>query len=149
MEYEFNPVLIFTVVWLAMIANSHWEAYVEGDKAWDKGKLGWKLRIGKYVLSAYHFYLFFVMWPMLLSLPLIIYGWNLELFGILLSAYISGLVVEDFFWFVVNPKIKLGDFNSNKVRYYPWVKLHFFEIPLGYVLGIISSVVIWLLIWRT
>lgn len=95
--------LIFSVIYAAMTANSFWEAYVEGRYPWDKRKLGWKLRLFKhYNFPAYHFYLFVVMWPILLSLPFIIYGWNFRLFGVILSAYLSGIVIEDFMWFVVN-----------------------------------------------
>jgi len=71
-----NTLLIFIWIYAAMIANSFWEAYAEGRNAWDKGKHGWKLKIGKYtVMTGYHFFLFVIMWPLLLTLPLIIHGW--------------------------------------------------------------------------
>ena len=108
-----NTLIIFIWVYAAMIAMSFWEAYVEGRNAWDKKKLGWKLNIGKFVLHSYHFYAFWIMWPLALSLPLVIYGWDTRLFGILLSAYFSGMVLEDFFWYVVNPVVKLKELWSD------------------------------------
>ncbi|MFH1833249.1 MAG: hypothetical protein ABH816_03780 [Candidatus Levyibacteriota bacterium] len=144
-----NIFLIFTWIYLAMIAMSFWESEVEGRKVWDKGKLGFKIHLGKYCLPAYHIFLFWVMWPLLLSLPLIIYGWNLKLFGILASAYLSGIVIEDFMWFIVNPAIKFKDsFNSQFASYYPWLKLGKFEIPVLYLVGLTLSVLSWYFIWK-
>ena len=135
-----NIFLIFTWVYAAMIAMSFWEAYVEGRNIWGKKKLGWKLRFSeKYTLPAYHFYVFFVMWPLLLTLPLVIYGWDFRLFGILVSAYFSGMALEDFMYYVVNPVIKFSEFNSKFVYYYHWLKIGKIEIPLPYILSIIIS----------
>lgn len=144
-----NPALIFIWVYAAMIANSFWEAYSEGKNVWDKGKLGWKLKYkGKVVLSAYHFWLFLVMHPLLLSLPLIIYGFDTKVFGMLLSAYFSGLVVQDFFWFVVNPTFEIKNWNSKHVTWYPWIKAGRIEIPLYYIIGISLALLSWIAFWR-
>ena len=141
--------LIFTWIYAAFIAMAFWEAYAEGRNAWHKGKLGWKIKLGKYYFSAYHFYLFVAMMPLLLSLPLIVYGWNSELFGILVSAYFSGLVLEDFIWFIVNPSVKLKEFYSSFSDYYPWIKVSRKKIiPLSYVLGIAIAILSWILLWR-
>jgi len=144
-----KTILIFIWVWGAMVAMSYWESYVEGRNAWDRHKLGWKIRITKrYDLTAYHFYLFCVMWPLLLTLPLLVAGWDWRLFGILLSAFFSGLVIEDFMWFVANPKVRLSEWNSKFANYYPWIKFGRFEIPEGYLFGIFLSVLSWLFLWR-
>ena len=90
-----QTLLVFVLVWGAFIASGFWESYVEGRNAWDKAKLGWKLRVGSYVLSGYHFYLFFIMYPALLALPFVFTGWNYKLFGIIVSAYASGVILED------------------------------------------------------
>jgi|TARA_Y100000310_G_C20613572_1_gene779357 hypothetical protein len=145
-----NTLLIFIWVYAAMLAMSFWEAYVEGRNSWDKKKLGWKLRLGgDFVLSAYHFYIFWVMFPLLLTLPLIAYGWDTRLFGILLSAYFSGMVIEDLGWFVVNPVVKLREFWTDFTDYYPWIKIKGRKIiPWGYVLGIAVAVLSWYFLWR-
>ncbi len=144
-----NIPLIFIWVYLAMIAMSFWESEVEGRKAWDRGKMGWKIKIGRYCLPAYHFFVFWVMWPLLLTLPLIIYGWDLKLLGILMSAYFSGIVLEDFMWFVVNPAIRFRDsFNPKFANYYPWLKIAGLEMPALHVIGLSLSVLSWYFIWR-
>jgi len=141
--------LIFIWIYAAMIATGFWESYVEGNKPWDKGKLGWKIKRGKYVLlTAYHFWLFYVTFPILLSIPFLFVGFSWELFGIILSAYISGLILEDFFWFIANPKYGLKKWNSKDVYWYPWIKIGKFEIPLSYVLAIMLSIIVWFFLWR-
>ena len=142
-----NTILIFAWVWAAFIAMSIWEASVEGRNAWDKGKHGPKIKILGIVLTTYHFFLAWIMLPMLIiGLPLIIFGWNLSLFGILTSAYLSGLIIEDFGWYIFNPKVKLKEFYSPFSDYYPWIKIGNKKIiPLFYILGIILAIIIYLL----
>jgi hypothetical protein len=142
--------LIFIWIYAAMIAMSFWESYVEGRNPWGKRKLGWRIHLGKkFVLPAYHFYVFRVMLPLLLTLPLVIYGWNIQLFGVLVSAYFSGIVIEDFFRFVVNPAVKLKEFRSDFSDYYPWIRIQGRKIiPSGYILGIAIAILSWYFLWR-
>ncbi len=137
-----NIPLIFIWVYLAMIAMSFWESEVEGRKAWDRGKMGWKIKIGRYCLPAYHFFVFWVMWPLLLTLPLIIYGWDLKLLGILMSAYFSCLVLEDFMWFVFNPARPFAKWNPKETTWYPWIRIGKFATPLSYAIKLILAVLI-------
>jgi hypothetical protein len=144
-----STIVIFGAVWGAMIATSFWEAYVEGKHAWDSGKLGWKIGFGRYVLlTAYHFYLFCITFPLLLSIPLMVAGYSNILLGTLISAYVSGLMIEDFFWFVANPYWGIGRFNPSHVHWYPWIGFGKAKIPLYYLLCIIGSVASWYLLWR-
>ena len=145
-----NTLLIFIWIFLAMIAMSFWEAYSEGRKAWDKGKIGWKLKIGKnFVLPAYHFYLFVIMLPVFFTLPLIIYGWNLRLFGILFSAYFLGVIIEVFFWYIVNPEVKFREFFTGFSDYYPWLKIKGKKsIPLFYLSYLLIAGLSWYFLWR-
>ena len=143
-----NTSAIFIVVYLAMIANSFWEAYAEGRNTWELGKVGWKVKVGKFWFTGYHFFLFWVMWPLLLSLPLIIYGWNVKLFGILISAYFSGLVIQDVFWYIVNPVVKLSEFGSRFSNHYPWIGLKKLKIPVHYLAFILIALASWYFIWR-
>lgn len=143
-----TPIKIFAVVYLGMIANSFWESYVEGRNTWELGKVGWKLKFGKFYLTGYHFSLFIIMWPLLLSLPLVIYGWNIKLFGILISAYFSGLIIEDFFWYVVNPVVKFSEFGTRFSNHYSWMKLGKSKIPTGYLVCFLIALASWYFIWR-
>ncbi len=144
-----NILLIFIWTYAAFIALSFVEAYVEGRNPWDKRKVGWKLHFGKFTFSGYHFFLFFVMLPLLLTLPLVIYGWDTRLAGILISIYFSALVIEDFVWFVVNPVVKFKEFFTDFTDFYPWIKIKGKKIiPLGYVLGILIAVLSWWFLWK-
>lgn len=144
-----NSFVIISVIWLAMIAMGFWESYIEGRNAWCKKKLGWKLNIRNFCFPAYHFYCFWIMWPLLLILPLIVYGWDLRLFGILLSAYFSGMVIEDFTWYVVNPVVKFREFFTSFSDYYPWIKINNRKIiPWFYIIEILIAVLSWYFLWR-
>jgi hypothetical protein len=144
-----KTILIFVWIWGAMVAMAFWEAYVEGRNAWDKGKLGWKVRLGPgLVLTGYHFYLFVIMWPLLLTLPFVMYGWDARLFGIVLSAFVSGTVLEDFMWYVVNPAVKISELHTNFAAYYPRVPVGKWKIPLGYFIGVGIAVLSWYFLWR-
>jgi len=142
---------LLTFIWIyaAMIALSFVESYVEGRNPWDKRKVGWKIKIKNFTFSGYHFFLFFVMLPLLFTLPLITNGWDLNLFGMLISAYFSGLVLEDFMWFVVNPVVKFQEFWTDFTDYYPWIKIRGRKIiPTGYLLGILIAFLSWWFIWK-
>ncbi len=145
-----NVLMIFIWVYGAMIAMSFWESSAEGRDAWGGKKEGWKIKLGKYIfLTKYHFFVFWVMFPILITLPLVINGWNTRLFGILVSAYLSGMVVQDFGWYVVNEKVKLKEFWTSFSDYYPWIKIGKKKIiPVGYVLGIGAAVLSWYFLWR-
>ena len=144
-----NVFLIFAWVYIAMIAHSFWESSVEGRNAWNKKKIGWTIRFGKYTFPKYHFYLYCIMYPFLLTLPLIIYGWDFRLFGVIVSAYSSGMVIEDFMWYVVNPVVKLKELYRSFSDYYPWLKINGRKIiPLGYAAGVAIALLSWYFIWR-
>ena len=144
-----NVFLIFAWVYIAMIAHSFWESSVEGRNAWNKKKIGWTIRFGKYTFQKYHFYLYCIMYPFLLTLPLIIYGWDFRLFGVIVSAYSSGMVIEDFMWYVVNPVVKLKELYRSFSDYYPWLKINGRKIiPLGYAAGVAIALLSWYFIWR-
>lgn len=142
-------VLTFAIIWGAMIASGFWEAYVEGRNAWDKGKLGWRIQLGSFLLTGYHFYLFWVMYPLLLALPFVFTGWNPQLFGVILSAFATGVILEDFTWYIVNPVVKFSELYTPFSDYYPWIKFGDKKIvPTGYVAGIVVALLSWYFLWR-
>jgi hypothetical protein len=84
-----------------------------------------------------------------LTLPFITYGWNTRIFGIIASAYFSGIILEDFLWFVVNPDVKMKEFWTKFTDYYPWIKIRDKKIlPLSYILGILIAILFWWFLWR-
>lgn len=142
--------LVFILcIWIAMIATGIWESCVEGRNAWDKGKFGWKIKVFGFVISQYHFFLFVVMWPALLILPFLVVGWDFRLFGIILSSFFSGLIIEDITWYMMNPKVKFREFYTKFSDYYPWIRFGKVKIiPLSYIVGILISFTSWYFIWR-
>jgi len=144
-----QTLLIFLVIWGACIASGCWESYVEGRNAWDAGKLGWKFRIGSYTLTAYHFYLFWITYPLLLTLPFVFTGWNTRLLGVILSAYATGIVLEDFTWYIVNPAVQFKEWFTPFSDYYPWIRVRSRKIvPVLYVAGIAIALLSWFFLWK-
>jgi len=88
------------------------------------------------------------MFPALLALPLVINDWDTKLFGILLSAYFSGTVIQDFMWYVVNPVVKFREFNSDFANYYPRIRFGKVKIPTFYFIGLGIAVLSWLVLWK-
>lgn len=132
------------LVWLALFATAMWESRIEGKNAWDKGKFGWKLKIkNQVVLTSYHFWWGYVMIPALLAIPLVLnFSWHL--FWILVGAYASGLVIQDFFWYVMNPVLPFRAFYTDFSNYYPWITLKKKKIiPVRYLIGIIITLFSW------
>lgn len=145
----FQTLAMFLIIFAAMIASGIWEAYVEGRNAWDKGKLGWRINVGGFLLTGYHFFLFWVMYPLLLALPFVFTGWNARLFGIEISAYALGIVLEDFTWYVVNPVVAFSEWFTDFSDYYPWIKIGGKKIiPLFYPLGALAALLSWYFLWR-
>lgn len=123
----------FLYVMFIFIAISFWEAYIEGPNGWASKQHGWTINLGIRKLTAYHFWSWIIMIPLFLLLPLVVFGFDKSIFWFLVGSYFIGTVVEDFGWFVVNPKFPLKDFNSNKVWWHRWIKLNKFEIPDFYL----------------
>ena len=143
-----KTLLIFLAVYIAMIAMSFWESSVEGRNAGNRKKHGWRIKFLGRTITRYHFFLFVVMFPALLSLPLIVSGWSTKLFGILLTAYLSGMVIEDFVWFLVNPVVKFSEWGPKLVNYYSWIKIGKVNIPVFYIINLLLCVIIWYFLWR-
>lgn len=139
-----NSLFILAWIWTAFIAMAFWESSVEGRNCWDKGKYGWKLKIGGYVvLTRYHFFLFYVMMPLLLTLPLIIYGWNFQLFGIIATGFFSGVVIEDIVWYAVNPKVKFSEINTKFDDYVPKISIGKAKVSVYYILSLLVAFLFW------
>ncbi|TSC92310.1 MAG: hypothetical protein CEN89_763 [Candidatus Berkelbacteria bacterium Licking1014_7] len=137
--------LVFLVVQAAMVATAFWEAYIEGADGWAKNQVGWKVCLGKFTYTAYHFWLYWVMFPLLLALPLVVIGWDGHLFWVLVFSYLVGATVEDFLWFVVNPVYPLRKFNPVDCDWHPWIILGRFYIPTPYVIRLVLAVLVFAL----
>ncbi|MEK6840978.1 MAG: hypothetical protein AABW57_00595 [Nanoarchaeota archaeon] len=139
-----NEILILIYLMLIFISIGFWEAYMEGRNGWASKSVGWRLKFGKRVLTAYHFWAWIVMIPLFLILPLVISGFNLKIFGILLSGYFLGTVVEDFTWFVVNPKVKIKEFGPKYAKWHNWWNIFGLKIPDFYIIYPLIALIIWI-----
>lgn len=143
-----DELLIIGYILLVFISIGFWEAYVEGRNGWAAKSCGWRLKIGNRVLTAYHFWAWLIMIPMFLMLPLAIYGFDAKIFGILIIGYFLGTIVEDFTWFLVNPKVKLKEFNPRFAKWHNWWNILGLKIPDFYIVYPLISLIIWLLVVR-
>ncbi|MEK6835617.1 MAG: hypothetical protein AABX55_01185 [Nanoarchaeota archaeon] len=144
-----NELLILGYILLIFVSIAFWEAYIEGKNGWASKSVGWRMKKNLIFIkgiTAYHFWSWIIMIPMFLALPLIIYGFDLKIFGILATGYFWGAILQDFLWFVVNPVFPFKDFNSKKVKWHRWFKIGKFEIPQGYIVYFLLGLIIWKLL---
>ena len=141
-----NEILILIYILLVFISIGFWEAYMERRSGWASKSSGWRIKLGKRTLTAYHFWSWLIMIPMFLMLPLVIFGFNSKIFGILAAGYFFGVVVEDITWFLVNPEVKLSEFNPKFAKWHRWWNILGFKIPDFYIYYPLIAIIIWLLL---
>ena len=135
-----RDVTIFFVIQVAMALFAFAEAYMEGPNGWKWNPKWWRINLpGGFTLNSYHVFVFGGMFPLFLSLPLVMYGWDRHVFLVLLFSYVVGIILEDFLWFVVNPDYPFRKWNPKETRWYPWVRIGKFAIPLPYVFVLFVS----------
>ena len=140
---SYSDWIVFGLVQAAMVATAFWEAYIEGPEGWAENQVGWSIKIGSFTYTAYHFWLYWVMIPLLLAIPFAIIGWDAHLFWVLVFAYLVGTTVEDFMWFVVNPVYPFSKFNAQGTPWHQWVSIGKIQIPIFYIVRIIGALVVY------
>jgi len=131
-----NYKLIFTVEILAFLLVSFMAVAVEGQSG---GLFG---RNKVYGLSG-DVYLFLFVIPLLLLIPVIVRGFDSLLIGTLATGAFVGGILQDFFWFVINPNFGIYKFNSKYATWLAWSDFKFFEIPTFYVIYAILAAIMW------
>lgn len=134
--------LIFIWIIFAFVSAAFWEAYAEGENVGASQQCGWTIKIGKYKIKAYHFWLWYVMMPMLLILPLLV-DFSFSLLGTIISGFCIGSVAEDFLWYVVNPKYPFKKWNPKDVNCWPWWGIGKFKLPYFYWIYFIGAILSW------
>ncbi len=86
-----------------------------------------------FLFTTFHFPHWFSSWE----------AWKLELF--LIGAFFLFLILEDFFWFVLNPDYGLKKFKSKYVKWHPkWIgrvpDFYWYFPPLGIGLIVLSQI---------
>lgn len=131
-----NYRLIFAVEILAFLFLSFMAASVEGPSG---GLFG---RSTVYGISA-DMWLFIFSIPAFLLLPIIVGRFDSKLVGTLVCGAFVGGILQDFFWFVINPNFGLVKFNSAYATWLSWLKIGAFEVPYFYVAYAILAVTSW------
>ena len=138
--------IIFIWIVLAFIAAAFWEAYAEGTNVGAKQQCGWTIKVGKYKIKAYHFWLWYVMMPMLLILPLFV-EFSKPLLGTIIAGFFIGAVAEDFLWYIVNPKYEFKKWNPKDVSCWPWWGIGKLRLPYFYWIYFLGAILsYWFLI---
>jgi hypothetical protein len=100
-----------------------------------------------YGLSA-DFWIFTITIPLFLLIAIIVHGFESKFFGVLLIGYFIGTILEDFFWFVVNPSFGVTKFNSEYATWLKWSDFGFFELPTSYIYNFLLALVCWFVFVR-
>ncbi len=151
------PVLVFLWILAGFVCMAFWEAYIEGEGPWAAKQVGWEKEISpRFKITAYHFWLYMMIF-FFLTLPLAssridfsdteLLNRNTRLAGVIISGTTIGLMLEDFLWFVINPKWDIRNWNSEYVYWYPWIGKGRWQVPVGYILLTLIAVISWLFLW--
>jgi len=130
-----NYKLVFLLEILAFISISFWAAAMEGP-------VGGIFGIRTLFSFNADFYIFNLTIPLFLLMVLVIKP-QIKLFGTLAVGYLIGTVLEDFFWFVINPFYGIQKFNSqNAFWLLNWINIGV-EIPLFYLRYLLGAFFVW------
>lgn len=136
---------IFFIILAAFVLMAFWEAYAEGEAGGAARSVGPQFKFLGLKVKAYHLVLFALYIPLLLSIALVgRFSWHL--FKYISAGYFFGLVLEDFLWFVVNPKWPFKHWNPQYVTWYAWWKMGKLALPSFYLPFIIISILLLTLI---
>jgi len=142
------PFILFAFIALLGFFFAMTEIQIEGSNGWASGLPTWKIENhvllnifwGGRPLTGYHAWIFSFMF-LVFHLPHMIYG----RLSLLLEVRIIGSlmlfwIIEDCFWFVLNPAFGVRSFGPEHVW---WHKVWLFGIPLDYwTFGILGIVLI-------
>lgn len=142
-----TPFLIIFIV-LVSVIFALLEIQIEGENGWAGNLPTWKIKnpfkkiINWPYLSGYHFYVG-LLFISLLQLPFFIgVPFNLKTEVLVIEVYLLIILLEDFLWFVLNPKWGIKKFFTKEI---PWHSNKVLFLPRNYWVGFISIIVIELL----
>jgi len=133
-------------IWLLILAIFHalWEIQIEDKEGWAKklptfriNVFMTKLLIGKEI-TGYHLYMLALFITIFHGVFLFLkWSWKIEF--LVLGLYNIYFVIEDFLWFVFNTKhYGIKKFRPGKIE---WHKRWFLGLPTSYWIGIIFSII--------
>ncbi len=122
--------MVFMAVILAL-----WEIQIEGKDGWTANSPGWRIEKGWVVklaggrpITGYHIFMtLFIVG--LVHLPLFFVPWSWRLEMLIIGFYLGMLLLEDFFWFVLNPYYGIRKFRKGQIW---WHKNWWGPVPSFY-----------------
>jgi hypothetical protein len=141
----FLAFMVFLSIILAL-----WEIQIEGRDGWAAKLPCWRIEnarlkrlTGGRPITGYHLYMTLFLIA-LVHLPLFFTAWTWRLECLLMGFYIGMVLIEDFFWFALNPHYGLKNFRRGKIWWHPgwWgpvPNLYWFLLPLAGVLIYLGS----------
>jgi hypothetical protein len=137
---------LFSIVIAFIVAK--FEINIEGKNGWAESLPTWRVKNwftrlfwGEQPYTGYHFWflmmvLAFMHYPFVVGLP-----WSLDKELLFIAAFLFSTVVEDFFWFVLNPHFGIKKFNKIHAHWHlDWIG----RVPKLYVrlLGIAAVLIV-------
>ena len=131
---------IFAIMMGLVIAKL--EVNIEGKHGWAKSLptyrfSNWLTRfiIGRTEMTGYHVWLITTI-VLFLQFPFFVgYPWSLSLELQILGLLFVGAIVEDFFWFILNPSFGIRKFNKNHVPWHKWIG----QVPAMYLIYAVAA----------
>ena len=108
--------MVFLAVILAL-----WEIQIEGKDGWAANSPGWRIEKGWIMkltggrpFTGYHLFMTIFLIA-IVHLPVFFLGWSWQLEFALIGFYIGMVLLEDFFWFALNPYYGVKSFRKGKI----------------------------------
>jgi hypothetical protein len=119
---EMIVAIAYTVV--AAMVFALWEIQIEGKNGWAKNLPCWKIQknwvvklMGGRPLTGYHLYMI-VFLILIIHFPFFFTEWEVKKELFLFSFFFGFLLLEDFFWFVLNPHYGLRRFKKTQIEWH-------------------------------
>jgi len=136
-----NLIVLNVFLFLLSILLALLEIQIEGVHGWASKLPTWKWKIGNFVMTGYHAYL----WAFLIvfiHIPFIFIRWNWTRECYLLTFFLMLLLLEDTFWFLFNRKFKWRDYwRYPKIQCIPY--FYFIIAFLALILGLFIKNAVW------
>ena len=122
----------FVMLVVLAVGLALWEIQIEGKDGWADKLPCWRLEnkwvvkiMGGHPLTGYHVYMVsFIL--LALHFPAVFTDWNLGKEALVWGFFFGLLVLEDFFWFVLNPHYGIKKFRKEEI---PWHKHWWGPVP--------------------
>ena len=134
----FKPLVLFLFIFLLGFVFANVEIQIEGPNGWATGLPTWRLERNWVVdsfwggrpVTGYHVWVFFFM-ALAFHLPMLVsWQFSLKLEGRLLSCLAFFWIIEDFFWFALNPAFGLSRLTP---EFAWWHKRWILGVPSDYI----------------